>query len=133
MSNYQYFDQDTELGCPCGCDGRMNNYFMSEIIVPMRKELDFPFTIPSGGAYRCEDYDDKKGAHQGHALDILCSSRQRSRIIAWLEHRNFRIDRGELLGRKVTRIGINNGSIHIDDLQEGEMGKSANVVWDYYG
>ena len=129
--SYQYF-LDSELNCPCGCSGKMSHSFMSEVIVPMRQELGFSFVVPKGGAFRCEDYDGKYGAHQGHALDIICTSRQRSRITTWLMYRNFRIDRGEITGRKVTRIGNNNGSIHIDDLQADE-GKDIEVIWDYYG
>ena len=109
----------------------MDPDFMLEIVVPMRLELGFSFVIPKGGAYRCSDYDGKYGAHQGHALDIICNSRQRHRITTWLMYRNFRIDRGEITGRKVTRIGNNRGAIHIDDLQS-EDGKDVDVIWDYY-
>ncbi len=130
MSNYPNFPQH-ELDCGCGCDGRMDDRFMLEVVVPMRQELGFPFTIPKGGAYRCAEYDRKEnGAHEGRALDVLCNSRRRYLIIEWLMARNMRIKRGEQQGRLVTRIGINNGSIHFDDR---ENNKATNVMWDYYG
>jgi len=128
---WEHFPQH-ELDCPCGCDGRMDSYFMDDVVVPMRKSLGFSMAIPKGGAYRCEYYDGKPGgAHQGRAIDIICSSRERFLIIDWLIRRNIRIDNGNLRGRKVTRIGINNGSIHIDDA-DSDYGKSEMVVWDYY-
>jgi len=131
VSNYPKFPQH-ELDCPCGCDGRMDDEFMTEIAVPMRLDLGFVFVIPRGGAYRCEEYDGKYGAHQGFAIDTLCNSKKRFKIVEWLFYRNFRIDNGEIKGRKVTRIGINNGSIHFDFLQE-DSGKATEVMWDYYG
>lgn len=132
MSNYPNFKQH-ELDCPCNCDGRMDDTFMLDVIVPMRQQLGFAITIPRGGAYRCEEYDKKpNGAHQGHAMDILCNSRRRFMIVDWLIRRNYRIDIGQESGKKVTRIGINNGSIHIDDMQR-EDGKDDLVMWDYYG
>lgn len=128
---YKYFSTK-ELACPCGCNGTISQEFMEDIVIPMRKQLGFAFTVPKGGAYRCEAYDGKSnGAHQGHALDILTNSRQRYQIIEWIMRRNTRIDKGILRGRKVTRIGINNGSIHIDDMQS-EDGKATDVMWDYY-
>lgn len=128
---WDYFPPN-ELSCPCGCGGLMDSYFMDDVVVPMRKALGFSMVIPKGGAYRCEDYDGKKGgAHQGRALDILCNSHQRFLIIDWIIRRNIRIDNGKLRGRKITRIGINNGSIHIDDA-DTDFGKTECVIWDYY-
>jgi len=128
---WDHFPQH-ELDCPCGCDGRMSNEFMDDVVVPMRKALGFVFVIPNGGAYRCADYDGKdNGAHQGHALDVVANSRQKFLILDWIFKRNHRIDNGTLRGRKITRIGINRGSIHFDDMIESE-GKDCAVIWDYY-
>lgn len=126
---YNNFPQ-AELKCPCGCDGEMSHEFMRDVVVPMRSELGFSFIIPRGGAYRCAEYDGKvNGAHQGHALDVLTNSRQRYKILNWLFIRNHNIEVGNLKGKKVTRMGINNGSIHFDDR---DSGKSTYVIWDYY-
>ena len=130
MSNYPSFSQH-ELDCPCGCDGRMDDEFMTDVIVPMRMELGFPFIISKGGAYRCADYDGNKN-HEGHALDFRANSRQRWMVIDWIEKRNRRIDMGHEHGKKVTRIGINKTTIHIDDMQSID-GKYEMVIWTYYG
>jgi hypothetical protein len=108
----------------------MDDKFMLNVVVPMRLELGFPFTIPRGGAYRCKEYDGKYGAHQGHAIDVIANSRRRFLIIDWLIRRNVMIDLNQIDGEKVTRIGVNNGSIHFDDLQSDK--KDVEVMWDYY-
>ena len=130
MSNYTNFPQH-ELNCPCGCGGLMDETFMNAVVVPMRLDLGFPFVVPKGGAYRCRNYDGKYGAHQGFALDIICNSRERFKILEWIFEYNSEFKQGWIDGPMVTRIGINNGSIHIDALQHGD-GKSVEVVWDYY-
>jgi len=132
MSNYPFFPQE-ELNCPCGCDGRMDDVFMSTI-VSMRSQLGFPMEVPSGGAYRCEEYDKKtNGAHShGRALDIVCNSRRRFMVLGWIFDFNRLVRLGMAEGRPITRIGINNGAIHIDDMGEDD-GKDERVIWDYYG
>ena len=125
MSKYIYFDEVTELACPCGCDGQMNHSFMQDTAVPMRMDLGFPFQIPSGGAYRCKEYDGKYGAHQGFALDVICNSKQRFDIIEWIFEYNCYIKLKLIEGTPITRIGINNGSIHFDNLTQ-DSGKADN-------
>ena len=129
MSNYPNFLQE-ELDCPCGCNGRMDDEFMLGVVVPMRLELGFPFAIPKGGAYRCKDYDGNLN-HEGHALDFKANPRQRWKVIEWIMKRNTLIDLNKIEGKKITRIGINRTTIHIDDMQP-ESGKAPMVIWDYY-
>jgi len=107
----------------------MSQEFMLTIVVPMRLSLGFPFVIPDGGAYRCEEYDEKpNGEHQGEAIDIICNSSMRFAILEWIFEHNFKVKRGEIEARPITRIGINNGSIHIGFRQT----KDQRVVWAYY-
>ena len=119
---YKYFTED-ELRCKCGCGVvGMDTDFM-KILVAIREAVDQPFVVRS--AYRCPSHNalvsktGRTGPHTtGRAIDIRTNSGLRFEIM------EAAIDRG------ITRIGIANSFIHIDDLSFDD-GFTEDVIWTY--
>ncbi len=112
----------SEFHCPCGaCDGgKMSPIFIAKL-QKFRTTFNRPVKIVHGGGFRCVAYERSngrsgKGMHpQGRAVDFEClsdSDRYQALRIA------FSIFGG---------VGINNGSIHVDDRDA-----AAARSWTYY-
>lgn len=120
-----------EFACNCGCgEDRMNTWFIKRLQAA-RTIADLPFAILSGA--RCPDHNASvgggdKSAHvpefmpdkRGHGVDIRYGSSREAYIIVTA-----------LLSVGFTRIGFNDGGIHVDDAEKFEF-KDEEVMWGYY-
>ncbi len=126
---WQYFSYD-ELKCKCnkcGSTGQEMNGQMMQMLVILRKELDFPFIITS--AYRCPDHNSrvsstgKKGRHTtGKAIDIAVSHGQAIDLLSSAIKIGF------------TGIGVNQKGggrfIHLDTCDASD-GFPNRAMWSY--
>ena len=125
-SPYPYFTME-ELTCPCGC-GQMNMKpsFMRKV-VNMRMQTGIKMKVTS--AYRCPEYDKSiggAGVHPtGRAIDINIYYSDADTIINLMSSYRF-------TGRGVKQHGpVNKRLIHMDDLDNGELGKTRPATWTY--
>lgn len=113
-----------ELECRCGCGQMpMNEEFM-DVMVVIRKELNFPLTVTS--AYRCPTHNNNEsstgfnGPHTtGQSIDILISRKRAFLLIECA------------LKYGMTGIGVKQKGedrfIHLDNL----TGPNRPTVWSY--
>lgn len=121
----------SEFACNCGCgEQRMNVWFIKRLQAA-RTIADVPFVILSGA--RCEKHNenvggDDKSTHvpefmpdkRGHGVDIRYQTAREAFIIVTA-----------LLKAGFTRVGFNDGGIHVDDAEKFEF-KDEKVMWGYY-
>ena len=115
---------DKELRCKCGCNENKFSLLTLARLNDLRQEYGKPIILSS--AYRCHEYNEKKGYTQTHAtgqaVDILTSRKEAYIILSLAFKYGF------------TGIGIkqhgNNRFIHIDDLLQTETRKRP-VIWGY--
>ena len=120
MITSKYFKEEEFRRCDPSCSLQdMDQDFMSRLD-EARELAGIPFVITS--AYRCSAWDKAfgrsgTGAHTlGKAMDIRCnSSANRYKIVQ------------ALLAVGFTRVGIDNGFIHVDS----STNHAQNVIWTY--
>jgi uncharacterized protein YcbK (DUF882 family) len=117
----KYFNESEFLKCNPRCSMKDMNVEFMDLLDRLREIANIPIVLNC--AYRNREYDLKKGrsgnsAHcKGLAVDIRCyDSTNRYKII------KAAIELG------ITRIGIGNGFIHIDN----DETLPQNVIWYYY-
>ena len=127
--SWKYFSND-ELKChcnKCGSNGEEMDTQMMQMLVILRKELDFPFPVTS--AYRCPDHNSRvsssgrKGRHTtGKAVDIAVSRSQALDLMSAAIKIGF------------TGVGVNQKGggrfIHLDTCNAAD-GFSSRTVWSY--
>ncbi len=117
----KYFSEN-ELRCKCGCGEYYFNLGTLARLNQLRVEYNKPITISS--AYRCKEYNTKKGYTQTHAtgqaVDIPISRKNAYKLLKLAFKYGF------------TGIGIkqhgNQRFVHLDDLPESEI---RPTVWGY--
>jgi uncharacterized protein YcbK (DUF882 family) len=110
----------SEFACPC-CGRDDIDLTLVHKLQNIRDEVGFGLTINSG--VRCEKHNKEVGGvdNSPHvdrdAADIKCEhSRHRFAIVA------------SALRNGITRIGIGNGFVHLDN---GSGGRAKEVIWTY--
>lgn len=121
---YKYFEE-SEFECPCCQDNKIKPEFV-ERLDAARFLAGVPFGVESG--YRCPKHNLNVGGEQnsahltGYAADIRTAGSQRKSAIV-----------KALITVGFTRIGINNGTVHVDMAEQvNPEVYPANVMWDYY-
>ena len=117
----KYFTEKEFNRCTPSCSMNDMDAGFIELLDELREKAGIPLVLNC--AYRSKEYDKSKGrsgnsAHvRGKAVDIRCNdSTNRYKILkAAFE-----------LG--ITRIGIGNGFVHIDN----DKTLTQNVIWTYY-
>jgi len=122
MEAKNYFSLE-EQRCHCGCSNRGLDPAFLKKLNHIRATLGKPLVLTS--AYRCPDRNaaesvtGEDGPHTtGRAVDIHADSRLRSLV------------QREAMKLGMTRFGIAQSFIHIDDLNESD-GFDSNVTWVY--
>lgn len=117
----KYFNESEFIRCTPSCSINDMDIEFMDLLDRLREKAEIPLIINC--AYRSKEWDISKGrsgnsAHtKGLAVDIRCyDSTNRYRII------KAAIELG------ITRIGIGNGFIHIDN----DKSLPQNIIWYYY-
>lgn len=113
-----------ELRCKCGCGLDSFDLHFLATLQRMRAKANFPFVILSG--CRCPSNNASHGGGPAHTLNKegLC---QAVDILATNSHHMYVISK-LAYEEDIRRIGINNGSIHLDVRQDLPQ----EMEWTYY-
>jgi len=122
MSRYFSYSTDPMLACSC-CKAKGMSPSFLDLMDQIRDAVGEPLTVTSG--YRCPKHNAKvsstgsTGPHTtGRAIDIKADSRLRFLLIQ------------AALKQGITRIGVADNFIHIDNLGELD-GFPSPRVWNY--
>ena len=113
-----------EMKCKCGCGLDSFDLHFLATIQRMRAKANFPFVILSGCRCPSNNASHKGGPAHTPNADGVC---QAVDIIAHTSGMMFQLA-ALALAEGIVRIGINNGSIHLDTRQDLPQ----NIMWTYY-
>lgn len=123
--------KESEFECPCGCgEKRMNTWFIKKL-QSARTIADIPFHILSGA--RCPKHNKSVGgtSDSTHVPEFMPDRTSHGVDIEYGTSREAFIIMDSLIKVGFTRIGFNNGGIHVDDAEKFEF-KDEDVMWGYY-
>ena len=121
----------TEFACNCGCgEQRMSVWFIKRLQAA-RTIAGIPFVILSGA--RCPDHNEDVGGtdQSAHVPNFMPDERGHGVDIQYENAREAFIIVTALLKAGFTRVGFNDGGIHVDDAEQFEF-KDKDVLWGYY-
>lgn len=119
MIRLKHFKKE-EFDCSETGENQMSESFLYRLD-ELRTRCGFPFVVLSGyrsPKHSLERKKDSPGAHAvGVAADIRCSGPQMRKLVFEAMRMGFK------------GVGVNNGSVHIDDLDRGPI----MTMWGYGG
>lgn len=120
-----------EFECPCGCGYDIMNLDFIRKLYEARVDADIPFIVLSGA--RCPQHNKSVGGKRDstHVPDYMPDNEAHGADIRFINGREYYKIVTALLRAGFTRIGHNDGGIHVDDGETVRV-KTANVMWNYY-
>lgn len=124
MTDFGKYFREEEFLCPCGSPQcvkvDMNQAFIGKLH-RFREMLGMPVVVLKGGGFRCKAYN----AHVGGAPESFHLTGRAADILAPDDHTRYLMLR--IAYSIFGGVGINNGSIHLDDRNMAQPRS-----WTYY-